>query len=754
MIVGVLLALAVLGLIVGVSNDAVNFMNSAIGSKAAPRKYIVLIAGLGIIFGVLLSSGMMEVARKGIFNPGFFVMPELLIIFLAVMLQNVLLLDLFNTYGLPTSTTVSVVFGLFGGAFAISAIKVHEAGESFNLVFTQYINTANVITIVSAIFLSIFIAFIVGSLVQYLVRFILTFDFEKRFRRYGSMLGGFALTMITYFILIKGSKGASFMTEETILWIKNHTWEIFGVCFVFWTLILQLMMWFTKINILRVIVLIGTFALAMAFAANDLVNFIGAPLAGLKAFELAGQAVNPLTEPMTGMAEKVPANTLLLLIAGIIMGLTLLLSKKARTVTKTEVSLGRQDAGFERFESYVLSRMVVRMFVSVVDFFSKFLPERIKNGIRKRFDSSKFNPPADKDGDKPAFDLVRAAVNLMVAAGLISIATNNKLPLSTTYVTFIVAMATALPDGAWGRESAVYRVSGVLTVIGGWFLTAIIGTLVAMMIAALIYYGQTIATVIILVIAAILIYRSARLHKEREEETSAEEAQQKRKGETPQQIIDLIFDQIATYFETVHDAARRCYVGLMNEKSKKLKKSKKRGKKTNKKLNSLIIDILKLTSHENKDLLKSGHIYARNLSSLTGISDHLNYMVQQSHDYINNLHNPFTDDQKKELGMVCQNLESFTELAVGALRNKNFDEISKIEEKLSDTQQLIEDLNNIQLGRIKQSTTNLRRSRLYLENLSDTDRILSHMVFVCKISKEVYDLITPNDEEINSEDAG
>ncbi|MCK5464621.1 MAG: inorganic phosphate transporter, partial [Bacteroidales bacterium] len=471
LIVIILIVLAVSDLVVGVSNDAVNFLNSAIGSKAAPFIIIMIIAAAGIVFGATFSSGMMEVARKGIFHPDQFFFGEIMIIFLAVMMTDIILLDFFNTFALPTSTTVSIVFELLGAAVAISLIKIHASGSTI-ADMSLYINTSSALLMITAILLSVVIAFNVGLLIQYLVRVMFSFNFEKNIKYFGALWGGIAITAITFFILIKGAKGSSFLTKETVAWIRDNSLVILGVSFVGWTLLLQLLQLIFRLNILKFIVLIGTFALAMAFAGNDLVNFIGVPLAGLESFRTfqdSGMA-DPSGFAMTALAEPVKTPTIFLLIAGSIMVLALWTSKKAKSVSATTIDLSRQDEGYERFESFGMARGIVRASIGFSNFINALTPRAITNFLKSRFNRDQLK---DLKKDKGlSFDLVRASVNLVVASALISLGTSLKLPLSTTYVTFMVAMGTSLADGAWGRESAVFRVSGVVTVIGGWFFTA------------------------------------------------------------------------------------------------------------------------------------------------------------------------------------------------------------------------------------------------------------------------------------------
>ncbi|MBW2624119.1 MAG: inorganic phosphate transporter, partial [Deltaproteobacteria bacterium] len=519
----ILIGLAVFDLIVGVSNDAVNFLNASIGSRVAPRYIIMIIASLGMLAGVTFSSGMMEVARKGIFHPEYFLMPELMAIFLAVMLTDIILLDMFNTFGLPTSTTVSIVFELLGAAVAISLMKVYSSGDDLAALI-NYINTAKALAIIMGILLSVVIAFFFGMVIQFLSRLLFTFNYTSRLKRFGGVWAGFAVSIITYLMLIKGAKGASFLSPETITWIITHTWTILTMNFVFFAAIFQLLTVFTKMNIFKPVVLIGTFALAMAFAANDLVNFIGVPMAGMKAYSVASASASPLQVTMEALKQPTQSSTYLLLIAGFIMVITLWISRKARTVSRTELSLGQQDEGVERFGSSMLSRTVVRMVFASFGTINKITPLSIRKIISRRMDPSVYVSAKDEEGKAPSFDLLRASVNLMVASAIVSFATSMKLPLSTTYVTFMVAMGTSFSDQAWGRESAVYRVTGVLTVIGGWFFTALVAFTISFLFALIINFFKLPAILISLVLVVYVIINSYRYHYKREEETVEVEA--------------------------------------------------------------------------------------------------------------------------------------------------------------------------------------------------------------------------------------
>lgn len=746
----VLLILAVLDLTVGVANDAVNFLSSALGAKVANFKLIMIIAAAGVLVGVLFSGGMMEVARKSIFDPTMFYMPELMVIFLAVMFQDILLLDTFNTFGLPTSTTVSIVFGLFGSAIAVSVIKINQADQSMKML-SDYINTDKVIEIVSAILLSIVVAFIVGSIVQYFTRMLFTFDYQKKFKKYGSLWGGAAITALSMFIILKGAKNATFIDPSVMIWIKENLLLLIGLVFVAWVIILQFLMWFTRVNILKIIVLLGTFSLALAFAANDLVNFIGAPIAGLNAYELANQTSDPTGTLMVAMAGKIQANPYILLAAGAIMVITLYMSRKARSVTKTAISLGRQsDEGVERFESNALARAIVRMVIAVFGFFDKIMPDSLKKFISGRFDKEKYKPVRGYDGEIPAFDLVRAAVNLMVAAMIISFATMQKWPLSTTYVTFIVAMATALPDGAWGRESAVYRVSGVFTVIGGWFFTALMASVVAFLIALCLYYLEVYAIAFFLILVVLAMYRTAKINKKREADfDESDQTEQPTDDKTPRSIIDKIFKDVAKYVGTVQDIFDNTTKGIVKQDLDLLKKSRKRTKKVNNQVNKLISEILKLTKYTDEKQLEEGYIYAKALSSLNDISDRINFIVNENYNYTDNNHHEFLDVQVMEYREAFKNIKNLMERAVKMVKTAEYNELDKFEKDAEEVNEIVNRSIKSQLKRIKKSSSNIRRSRLYLNNMADSISIVNSLVSVCRTCNDVKEFVERDPDNMN-----
>ncbi|MCF0235987.1 MAG: inorganic phosphate transporter [Bacteroidaceae bacterium] len=497
-----LFVLAAFDLYVGVSNDAVNFLNSAIGSKAAKFRTIAIVAAIGVFVGCVLSNGMMDIARNGIFHPTHFSFEEVMIIFVAMMVADVVLLDIFNTFGMPTSTTVSMVFELLGGAFALTIIKMmaHDG-----LSFGDYLNNDKAVQVILGIFLSVPLAFLMGNLVQYVSRLIFTFNYKPRLKYFVGIFGGVAITSILYFMLFKGMKDLSFMTSELKHTLDDNLGLILLGCFVTFSVLCQLLH-LLRVSVLRVIVLVGTFSLAMAFAGNDLVNFIGVPLAGYSAYlDFASHVgANPSTYMMVSLEDSATTELIFLFGSGVIMVFALLTSKKAKRVTKTEVGLSSKQEGEEMFGSSKAARSLVRFSTHTARNVSKFVPEPVRKWINSRFEPA----PADPETAGAAYDLVRASVNLCAASLLIALGTSYKLPLSTTFVTFMVAMGTSLADRAWSRESAVFRITGVLSVIGGWFLTAGAAFGSCFVIAIAMYYGGMVVIFAFIILAIFLVVQS------------------------------------------------------------------------------------------------------------------------------------------------------------------------------------------------------------------------------------------------------
>lgn len=654
--IALLFALAISDLIVGVSNDAVNFLNSSIGARVSSRRVILAVASLGILAGVTFSSGMMEVARKGIFHPQFFTMPELMVIFVAVMLTDIILLDLYNTFGFPTSTTVSIVFELLGAAVAVSLWKLHQAGADYRGV-VDYINTGKALAIIFGILLSVVVAFVAGASIQFLTRVLFTFDFEKRIRKYGALWGGLALASITYFILIKGAKGASFITPETVTWIKQHTLLILFLAFVGSAALLQSLLMFTRVTILKVIVLVGTFALAMAFAANDLVNFVGVPLAGLSAYGVASGSGDLLGLTMDALRQPVRSSTLFLLIAGGVMVATLWVSRKARTVTRTEVSLGRQDEGFERFESTWLSQTIVRFVASLLTGATRAVPSALRQGIGRRLDSSHYRPTPAADGNVPSFDLVRAAVNVMVASALISLATSMKLPLSTTYVTFMVAMGTSLSDQAWGRDSAVFRVTGVLTVIGGWFFTAMMAFCVSWVFATAIYFGRAPIAVGIAALAVFLITRTHLIHRRRERAHRDVEIFNLKKITDSVAAIDVTFEHAGKFLGEVARVYDDGSQGLFLYDRARLRRARAGQRQIQIWANVIVANIFKILRLLQWEAVTKSRRYSQTISALQEISESLRDIVMRAQLHVDNQHAGLLERQVEEMDRLRREVD-------------------------------------------------------------------------------------------------
>jgi len=714
-----LFILAISDLVVGVSNDAVNFLNSAIGAKVATFKTIIFIAALGVLIGATFSSGMMEVARKGIFHPAEFYFHEILLIFLAVMITDVLLLDMFNTFGLPTSTTVSIVFELLGASVGISIIKIARATTEASIY--DYINTDKAVTIIAGILLSVIISFTLGAIVQYFSRLLFTFNFKRKLKYFGSLYGGLAIAAITYFILVKGAKSASFITAQTLDYIDNNATSIILFSFIGWAIILQVLTWLFRINVLKFIVLIGTFALAMAFAGNDLVNFIGVPLAGLASYlDFTSQTgADPDFFLMSSLQGKVKTPTYLLLIAGIIMVLTLWFNKKARSVIKTTVDLSRQSEGTERFGSSVFSRGIVKFFIVVNNAIMAIIPRALQNKIAKQFITSP-ETEAEIKSDKASFDLVRASVNLVVASVIISFATSLTLPLSTTYVAFMVAMGSSLSDKAWGRESAVYRVTGVLSVIGGWFLTAFAAFVASMAMALIFFYGGLVSIVIMMLIGAFFVIRTQTIHKKRVKDEQIAELSQDIKSKTlPEGSADnitLTLNQISDIFGNTIDS-------LVAENLKGLRKAKKEIIEVNKFTRNLKSNINNTVSQLNEDALLNGFYYVQVLDYLREIVNACYFVTLPSFDHVANNHKGFNKEQEKELINIKEQLQTLIGGCAKIISTCNFqttDQVDHIQKELIDH---INKFRKNQIIRIKDHKTGTKGSMLFLNILQETKNI-------------------------------
>ena len=730
-----LAVLAVTDLVVGVSNDAVNFLNSAIGSKAISFKTIMIVASVGIAFGALSSSGLMEVARKGIFNPSEFVFAEIMIIFMAVMITDILLLDFFNTLGMPTSTTVSIVFELLGAAVAISLVKISAEDGSFSDL-TNYINSDKATEIILGILLSVVVAFTVGMIIQFITRVLISFKFQEKPKWVGAIFGGFAISSIIYFIIVKGLKSASLFSPDILDFIGANP-ELFLLGnFVVWTLLSWAVTVMTKMNIYTIVIVLGTFALAMAFAGNDLVNFIGVPLAALESFNSWNTSgVEAADFTMEGLTQAVQTPTLLLLASGVIMVITLWFSSKAKNVVKTSVDLARQDEGEERFQPNFLSRQIVKYTIKVSENLAQVCPASLTTKINQQFEKPYAYIPKSRVQDLPAFDLVRAAVNLMVASVLISLATSMKLPLSTTYVTFMVAMGTSLADRAWGPESAVYRVAGVLNVIGGWFFTAISAFTAAAIIAYVIHLGGIWAIGVLLVLAFSLIARSYLSHNKKMKVTKIEEKLQKSESNS---IIEVI-EESSSNMSLAMDRANKIYTQAMDGLAKhdidRLKKSRKGITKLDNEVEGLRDNIFYFIKNLDESSVGTSNFYITALSYLQDMTQSLEYISKASYKHVNNNHKKLRFNQIKDLKETDQLIEDlFTEIKT-TFDTKDYSQLTKLIMGKEELMQKIDQKIERQVQRTRTDESSPKNTALYFSLLLETkDLLLATMNLL-----EIYD---------------
>jgi len=735
-----LIALAILAtvdLVVGVSNDAVNFLNSAIGSKAIAIRNIMIIASIGVFFGAITSSGMMEVARKGIFNPGMFMFQDIMFIFMAVMITDILLLDVFNTLGMPTSTTVSIVFELLGAAVAISLIKISQNdAESISAIW-NYINYEKASLIIFGILLSVVVAFSVGAIVQFVSRLIYSFNFEKRPSYINALFGGFAITAITYFIIIKGMKGTPYYKDVKFL-IEDNTLTIIAGSFLFWTLISQVFIKLFNLNVLKLIIGIGTFSLAMAFSGNDLVNFIGVPIAAWNSYEawsVSGVEANAFS--MEILAKKVPSNVWLLLIAGGIMVVTLWTSSKARNVIKTGIDLSRQGEGHEKFQPNPLSRLVVRASMGINSGITYIFPAKTIAFVDSKFQKPVIELPKDKTYELPAFDMIRASVNLIVAGILISIATSLKLPLSTTYVTFMVAMGTSLADRAWGRESAVYRVAGVINVIGGWFLTAITAFLAAALVAYLISWDMVMIPVL-LVLVAFLIGRNTIIHRKKSKEVKEQEYIQRADLITINGVIEESADHISGVANRVNKLYTNVVDDLSNHDLNKLRKTDKHVGKLNEEIDNLKDGVFYFIKSLDDTSVQASRFYILVLGYLQDVAQSISYISRASFKHVNNNHKNLKKGQLKDLKEIDNQLTELLGKVSSVFELRAFDDLEEI---LIEKQDLLKDVSDSiekQVTRIRIEESSPKNTTLYFSILLETQDLITALMSLLQTYEEFH----------------
>ncbi|MBE7640711.1 inorganic phosphate transporter [Salegentibacter sp. BLCTC] len=736
-ILGLLFILAITDLVVGVSNDAINFLNSAVGSKAVSLRSILIIASLGVAVGAIFSSGLMEVARKGIFLPQEFFFEEIMIIFMAVMLTDVLLLDFFNSLGLPTSTTVSIMFELLGAAVSIALLKIFTTNKDLSSL-VDFINVEKASEVIVGILLAIIIAFVTGALVQYFSRLVLSFKYEKRLKYTGAIFGGVSLAAIFYFILIKGLNSLAFVSDHFVEDVHNNRIEIIIFSLIGFTILSKVLISFFKVNILKVIVVVGTFALALAFAGNDLVNFIGVPIAAWQSYEIwsaSGVAASELL--MSDLAGSVPTPEIILIFAGGVMVLTIWFSGKAKAVVDTGVKLSRQNEGSERFGANYLSRTIVRysmMFGSAV---SDVIPDKIRKKIDVQFETPKTKTPG-REIAPPAFDLVRASVNLVVASVLISMGTNLQLPLSTTYVTFMVAMGTSLADRAWNQESAVYRVAGVLNVIGGWFVTALVAFLGAALFALLIYFGGLVAIAILMCITAFFVIKNTLAHARK---TKAKK-QQKKYKRTDIITINEITSESSVNISQVISGIQKRYTKTVDNLGYhdlgKLKKNNKKVSELEREVDELKGNVYYFIKSLDEDSVEASRFYIHLLNYLQEMVNSTRYITRNSFEHVNNNHKNLKFNQIRDLKKIDKKLEQLFSEIKYTFNEHDFERLDSI---LAEKQALLDTISELiekQIKRIRTSESSPKNTKLYFGLLLESKDLISSTLNLIQLFREFY----------------
>ena len=736
-IVVFLFLLAIFDLVVGVSNDAVNFLNSAIGSKAASFKVVITVAAIGVFFGAALSNGMMEIARHGIFQPEHFYFQELMCIFLAVMVTDVILLDIFNTLGMPTSTTVSMVFELLGGTFVLALIKI-AMDETGMLGFGDLLNTEKALSVIIGIFLSVAIAFFFGTIVQYISRIIFTFNYTGRLKYTIGLFGGVAATAIIYFMLIKGLKDSSFMTAENKLWVKENTLMLTTYCFIAFTVLMQILHW-CKVNVFKVIVLMGTFALATAFAGNDLVNFIGVPLAGLASFQ--DFVANGNGEPMGFLMSSLngPAKTpfIYLFLAGAIMVIALVTSKKAKNVIKTSVDLSRQDEGDEMFGSSGVARSIVRNTMNVGQAISKFIPDSVKTWADKRFCKDVM---VMENG--AAFDLIRASVNLVLAGLLIALGTSLKLPLSTTYVTFMVAMGTSLADRAWGRETAVYRITGVLSVIGGWFITAGAAFTISAIVVLIMYYGGFIAMFAMIGLVIFLLIRSERMYSKKQKNEKANDTifKQLLASQDLKERWSLLRQHVNNNHVDMFDFIMATYTqitdGFINEDIKSLRKAMVRTGEEKQALKKMRRkEIIGLRRIDKFAAIEKNTWFHLGSNSCEQMLYCMKRICEPCKEHVDNNFKPLSERARNEFIPVRDEMIALMTQARDVIISGDYDKADAILKEGDGLKVKISTLRRHQMNRIHDESVNVKTALVYLNILQESQELVSSWRHLLRASR-------------------
>ena len=736
-----LFVLAVFDLSVGVSNDAVNFMNSAIGSKAASFKVIMVIAAIGIFVGASLSNGMMDIARHGIYQPQHFYFSEIMCILLAVMLTDVVLLDIFNSLGMPTSTTVSLVFELLGGTVAISLIKIANSNGALQL--GDLLNTDKAFTVILAIFLSVAIAFFFGAIVQYISRLIFTFNYKKHMNYFIGLFGGLAATSILYVMLIKGLKESSFMEGDLKTMIYSNTDTIVWGALIFFTLLMQVLHWL-KVNVFKVVILLGTFALALAFAGNDLVNFIGVPLAGYSSYmDLMAQGGTTTTDTFLMESLLEPAKTpwYFLVGSGLVMVIALATSKKAQAVIKTSVDLARQSDGNENFGTSPVARVLVRTCNNASNTILSVVPLRVKDWIDSRFNNNEIILE-----DKASFDLVRASVNVVLSGLLIALGTSLKLPLSTTYVAFMVAMGSSLADRAWGRESAVYRITGVLSVIGGWFITAGAAFTICFLVALLIHVGGIAAMAAMVGLAIYMLIRNQILYKKKMKKEAMQEEvdstisklrETKDKREALSLFREHSRDELCDVLNFASDTFNRSVHGFMDENLRELRKvmsaieEKKSYLKQVKRVGTLGV-----TQLEHDIAIDKGLYYYQGNDFASEIVFSIRRLTEPGKEHVDNHFSPLCEVQKEDFGKMTDEIVSFLNRSSVMIESNDYHRMDDLIAESVDLTAKLTLLKKEELKRIQGQSGSTKVSMVYLNMVQEAQNVVSFTANLLKVSRK------------------
>ena len=731
-----LFVLAIFDLVVGVSNDAVNFLQSAVGAKAASFRTILLVAATGVFIGASLSNGMMDIARHGIYQPEYFYFEEIMTILLAVMLTDVVLLDLFNTLGLPTSTTVSMVFELLGGTFALA---LYKSWSNPTLELGQLINTDKALQVIMGIFVSVAIAFFFGMVVQWLARLIFTFNYKRHQRWSIALFGGIAATSILYFMLIKGLKDSSFMTPDYKAWIHDNTLLLIGCFLAFFTVVMQILHW-CRVNIFKVVVLMGTFALALAFAGNDLVNFIGVPLAGYSSFmdyTANGAEVGVDGFLMTSLTQSARTPWIFLFGAGVIMVYALATSKKAQNVIKTSVDLARQDEGEEGFGSTPLARTLVRVSLSMANGMSKIVPLRTQQWVGSRF---------CKDeailANGAAFDLVRASVNLVLAGLLIAVGTSLKLPLSTTYVTFMVAMGSSLADRAWGRDSAVYRITGVLSVISGWFITAGAAFTICYFVTTLIYFGGTTAILIMIALVVFMLIRSQVMYRQRKAKEKEDEVMRHlMRSNDNAEILSLLrqhtretLTEVLEFIQSTFELTVRSFLkenlrglrranGAVKFEKQQIKQMKRSG-------------TLAACRLDNRTILEKGFYYHQGNDFASEMVYSIGRLCEPCLEHVDNNFSPLNEEQKTEFRDVAEDIIYLIQSSRLRISSNSYGEFGEEMKKADILLNQLANLKQRELQRIQDQSGSIKTSMVYLTMIHESKSLVNYTINLLKVSKK------------------